>query len=62
VAAVKVALRDGQEATTCDDWSDYMTYSYHDYRRIILDTGFPGRNYSNTGRDTSHRWVIWRLT
>jgi hypothetical protein len=49
LAAAKEALKGGQEATTSDDWGDHATYSYHDYRWIILEMGH--------SRHSLHRWT-----
>jgi hypothetical protein len=45
----------GQEATTFDDRREEVTYSYHDYRRIILGMDTSGWTCNIAGRDTWHR-------
>jgi hypothetical protein len=50
---IKVAPRAvGQEAITFDDWLEEVTYSYHDYRRIILGTDISGWILNIAARDT----------
>lgn len=43
----------GQEATTFDDRREEVTYSYHDYRRIIQGTDISGWTLNIAGR---HDW------
>jgi hypothetical protein len=53
--AIRAALRAvGREATTFDDRLEEVTYSYHDYRRIILGTDIPGWTLNIAGHDDWH--------